>query len=353
VKTEIPNGIAVRPGDATATRTGAGRRANLQFTITFRLVLSLLIAGFVVWSVVQFRADLERLPLADLWNARATILAAAILSALSYALRAVRWKWYLRRLGHNLPTAFLLVSYVAGFAFTLSPAKLGELGRAPYYLARGVPLRDIVAAFGVERLMDLLAITAFASLLITSIPSAGRLIAAAAAVSITALCLFWLMGRRRWGHVAESTPWMPGVIARRWTAAHQYLNIARPLLMGSSFAIGLLLSVAVWGLEALGLRIVASALTPVHIDLQVAIGIYGVSLLAGALSFLPGGLGTTESVMATLLSSRGYSMPAALGLTLTCRVVTLWFGISLGWLAMVTLRLSPLQRAALPARTTI
>jgi uncharacterized membrane protein YbhN (UPF0104 family) len=55
-------------------------------------------------------------------------------SLLNYVLRVVRWRWYLGRLGHPLTVGFSALSYVAGFAFTLSPGKVGEVGRARYYL---------------------------------------------------------------------------------------------------------------------------------------------------------------------------------------------------------------------------
>jgi uncharacterized protein (TIRG00374 family) len=75
-----------------------------------------------------------------------------------------------------------------------------------------------------------------------------------------------------------------------------------------------------------------------HLDLLAGIGIYGVAVLIGGLSFLPGGLGSTEAVMTTLLTIRGYTVSQALAITLTCRLVTLWFAVILGWLAVFALR---------------
>jgi uncharacterized membrane protein YbhN (UPF0104 family) len=61
-------------------------------------------------------------------------------------------------------------------------------------------------------------------------------------------------------------------------------------------------------------------------------------VLIGGLSFLPGGLGSTEAVMTTLLGKMGYALGDALLITLSCRLVTLWLAVILGWLAVLILR---------------
>jgi len=75
-----------------------------------------------------------------------------------------------------------------------------------------------------------------------------------------------------------------------------------------------------------------------------AVGIYAVAVLVGALSFLPGGLGSTEAVMTTLLVAHGTSFGDAVFVTLACRIVTLWLAVVLGWVAVLSLR----QRALAP-----
>jgi uncharacterized protein (TIRG00374 family) len=75
-----------------------------------------------------------------------------------------------------------------------------------------------------------------------------------------------------------------------------------------------------------------------QLSLTSAIGIYGIAMLLGGLSLLPGGLGGTEAVMTALLVTHGFAVSQALLLTLTCRLVTLWFAVCLGWIAVFILR---------------
>ena len=63
-------------------------------------------------------------------------------------------------------------------------------------------------------------------------------------------------------------------------------------------------------------------------------------MLAGALSFLPGGLGGTEVVMGGLLIAFGADGATAVAITLLCRLATLWFAVALGGLAVAVLGLS-------------
>lgn len=57
-------------------------------------------------------------------------------------------------------------------------------------------------------------------------------------------------------------------------------------------------------------------------------------MLAGALSFLPGGLGETGAVMGVLLVTFGANGAAAVAITLLCRIATLWFAVALGGVAV-------------------
>jgi uncharacterized protein (TIRG00374 family) len=70
-----------------------------------------------------------------------------------------------------------------------------------------------------------------------------------------------------------------------------------------------------------------------EIALATAVGIYALGILAGALSFIPGGLGSTEAVLILLLLVAGLDTPDAAAATLICRVATLWFAVLLGILA--------------------
>jgi len=69
-----------------------------------------------------------------------------------------------------------------------------------------------------------------------------------------------------------------------------------------------------------------------HVGIGLAMVIYAVTTIAGALSFLPGGLGVTEGAMTMMLVTGSTQLdPAtALDATLLTRLATLWFAIAIG-----------------------
>jgi glycosyltransferase 2 family protein len=301
------------------------------------------VAAFVLWCALALRRDLTQLSLAPVLRAWDLLLLAALLSLANYALRILRWRSYLARLGHELTLGFSAVSYVAGFAFTVSPGKVGELARARYYRPRGIPVAEVAAAVFVERLVDLLAVVVLAALIVAGAPRYQAAVWGTFCGIAAVLCLLAALPWTRLAAAAGSQAWIPPVLRRPVAAAAGALAAARRLLRVRMLVLGFGLGLLAWSLEGVGLAVLASMFAP-HLSLTAVVGIYAVAVLAGVLSFLPGGLGSTEAVMTALLAARGMPLPQAILLTLICRVVTLWFAVALGWLAVWTLR----DRAAAP-----
>ena len=301
-----------------------------------RVIVYGVVAVFAVWCVVGFWRDIRQIdltPLAQGWHA---VLWATLLSLFNYALRIQRWDMYLRTLGHVMPKRFVGLSFMAGFAFTLSPGKLGEMMRARYYLPRGVPVSAVTGAFFVERLLDLLAMILLAVVVLAELERyrfflwvavflVVGLLACVALVPWPAVAQ-WLSRRphKRLGHAGQSVVSM--------------FVSARSFLSPGMLTIGLLMGLVAWGAEAVGLQLVAEVISPQHLSLPAAMGVYAIAIIVGALSFLPGGLGSTEAVMIALLAAHGFDMPQAILLTLVCRLLTLWLAVLIGWVCVWMLR---------------
>ena len=293
-------------------------------------------ALFAAWCIKAFHHDIVQIDLTPLRAGWSAVAIAAALSLLNYALRVWRWRLYLQRLGHDLPWGFVSLTFMAGFAFTLSPGKLGEMVRARYYLPRGIPVSAVSGAFFVERLLDLavmilLAVAVLAELqayrvfLWVAVGLVGAMLMGVALVPWTRVAA-QLMVVRQSKLVLALRPLVSMLISAR-----QFL--APGLLLS-----GVLMGLVAWGAEAVGLKLVADVIAPLELSVPAAMGIYAIAIIVGALSFLPGGLGSTEAVMAALLFAHGYTMPQAILLTLVCRLLTLWLAVVIGWLCVWALR---------------
>jgi len=268
-----------------------------------------------------------------------TLIAIFALSLVNYLLRFWRWQRYIAAFGHVLPWWRHFLYYLAGFTLTVTPGKAGEAVRSLYLHQYGVTYAQSLAALFVERLLDVLAMSLLALLILLARPDYAWLVAIAWGVT---LGLGWLVTR----------PWLPEQL-RVWGRGHRYgqqfgqlarlLDSAAVLLRPGYLLFGLSLGVLSWGLEGLSLYLIAQEVG-VGVSLEMGIGIYAIAVLAGALSFLPGGLGSTEAVMGVLLVAFGADSASAVAITLLCRIATLWFAVALGGVAVGVLGVGDRQR---------
>lgn len=301
-----------------------------------RVTIYGVLAAFAFWCVAGFRRDIAQIDLAPLASGWMALVVAGVLSLSNYALRVLRWQLYLRRLGHRLPWGFVALTFMSGFAFTLSPGKLGEMVRGRYYASHGIKMSQVTAAFFVERLLDLLAMIVLAAAVLAELQTYASFLWLALALVGTLLAGIGLVP---WARVAERLDAVPhsGLIKVIQTGVHMFVN-ARQFLSPGILLMGLALGLMAWGAEAVGLKVLADAIQPGQISLWGAMGAYSIAIIVGALSFLPGGLGSTETVMAALLLAHGYTMAQAILLTLVCRLLTLWLAVAIGWLCVWLLR---------------
>jgi uncharacterized protein (TIRG00374 family) len=303
-----------------------------------RLLPVILTVAFCGWCLVVLRKDLAQLSPASIARSWQLIVVALLLSLGNYALRAVRWCDYMQRLGHTVPSRLAFISYVAGFAYTLVPGKVGEMIRARYYLPLGVPIGQTAAAFFCERLLDTLVMVLLSALLLAgSFHHTGFIIAVAmlAGSVLAALALLPWTRIAAWVRNADRLPALPRSLLE---SLARTLAATRPLLAPGALVLGFGLGLLAWLLEGIGLGVLARMSPGVELDLVSAVGIYGIAILIGGLTFMPGGLGSAEAAMTALLVSSGFSFTEGLTIALVCRFATLWFAVLLGWIAVAMLR---------------
>lgn len=311
-----------------------------------RWLMPVSVGGLLLYLAVLFWGDRHSLagPAVRVeWGGMAAVLG---LSLLNYALRYWRWHRYLVRLGHRLPVVRHLGIYLAGFALTVSPGKAGESVRAVYLRREGVPVSVSLATLFVERLLDMLAVALLALLLVlaTHTPAHRWLVAAGFLATFAVIFVLahpglppWLRARRVAGGSGRV-----GAVVR---GLAEMLSGARALLRLGWMIEGLLIGLLAWAAEGYGLYLILQ-MFELPIGALFAVGAYSLSLVAGALSFLPGGVGGAEAVLAALLGAAGTPLPTAIAATALCRLATLWFAVVIGLVAMLWLRLSRRRSAA-------
>ncbi|MEQ5801234.1 lysylphosphatidylglycerol synthase transmembrane domain-containing protein [Halomonas sp. H10-9-1] len=262
-------------------------------------------------------------------------LIALSLSLVNYGLRFGRWQLYLSQLGHRVPWSPSLRIYLSGFALTTTPGKAGEAFRGVLLKQRGVPFPATFAAFISERLSDLVAIVLLTLVGLAQYPQArGIVLAGVLGIGVVLACLSsqTLLDRlHRWASARQ------GKLMALVAHASEMLGGARRCHRPGLLGVATVISVVAWGAEALAFYWMLGWLGA-DISLSFAIFVYALSMLAGALSFLPGGLGGAEAVMVSLLVLKGMTMPAAIAATVFIRLATLWFAVVIGLVALIRSR---------------
>jgi glycosyltransferase 2 family protein len=238
--------------------------------------------------------------------------AAAGLTALNYLIRFWRWQRYLRRLEISVPPGRSLAIFVAGLTMTITPAKLGELLKCGL-LRRSfaVPVRRSASVVLAERVTDATGVVVLA---VAGGAGTDRwpllVLALAAVVVVVGVVRSPLLGR--FARLGEAPA-------------------AARALLGTRLLVGMTaVSALSWFCECLAAYVCIRGLR-LNLSLADTIAVFSLGSLAGALSFLPGGLGVAETSMTGLIRVLGdVSRAGAAAATVLIRLATLWFAVALG-----------------------
>jgi uncharacterized protein (TIRG00374 family) len=258
-----------------------------------------------------------------------------LLSALSYMLRYARWHWLLYRAGHCVKIGPGFLSYISGFAFTATPGKIGELVRIRYLTRQGVTHSRVISAFVFERAFDLIVVLSIASLASAQF---GFLPYVAIFVTLVVSAVVVL---------ARNPKWVNFIAAhfrlRRWRRLSRLVRVIRDGVTGIKvwndpldIVVSVILGLLAWGSISMAFVILLD-FVGVAIPFTVAIAIYPLSMLAGAASMLPGGVGSTEATIVGMLSFFGVPVGVAISAAVGIRLATLWFAIFCGFISMFIL----------------
>lgn len=293
-----------------------------------------------VYLLALWYLDRDKHVLSRLGDLAGPLAVCALLVLCSYLLRYQRWHVLLRVQGHPVASWRAgLVAYLAGFAFTASPGKAGELLRIRYFSRLGIPSRATLATFVYERGLDLAVITLLGTGAAGLVPLFGAL-TGIVMILLVGLCL--LAAWPRLQALARAViARLPGPRVRQLCGflldgVCGLRPLLRPGLTLASTAYG----AAAWLLTAAAFAWLCHCLG-IALSWQHALAIYPLAMLVGALSFVPGGVGTTEAAIVLMLTSTGAGLEVAVAAAIGIRLASLWLAVVVGMLAMGSLEARP------------
>ena len=302
-----------------------------------RIIIALLL-GVVVYGAFVGLTGYRRIQVSlTHFQYRAFALALALASG-NYAVRVLKWEYYLARLGiqgiGKLDSALIFLS---GFVLTVTPDKIGEIFKS-VVLARthNVSAARTAPIVVAERLTDLIGIIILIIIGTTGF-SGGTLWAGIGAV-LALMGMILVVWQRPQQLLLNWTETGPRRL-RKWTPkVGEALTSLRVLAGPGALLWPSLLSVIAWGFEGLALYYILVGFGVVA-GVPAVVFFYSTATLAGAVIPVPGGLGVTETMIQEQLVQLGDVTPGtATAAMILVRFATLWWAVVVGFIALGILR---------------
>lgn len=308
-------------------------------TLTRRLSIGLLF-GFAVLLILALAGDLGKVSTQVLrfrWGLFPLVIA---LTLFNYLLRFFKWHLYLRQVGsRGVGMTESARLFVAGFPLAITPGKVGEAFKGVWVnQADGTPVARGVSVVAAERISDGLAVLALSTLGVIAFSQywpafatiLGLLLALVVVSQIRPLALY-LIG------IVERLP----LLKRLTQGLHEFYEgsflLFRPKILLAAVVLGMIS----WLGEGTGMYVILLGLgiSPSWEVFSIAVFVLSFSIVIGAASALPGGLGASEaSIAGMLVLLLGLSSDVSAAATLLIRLATLWFGVALGLIVWATSR---------------
>lgn len=292
--------------------------------------------GMAVVIAISFAADFKN-TVSALRSFKVVYLPLILgLTFVNYLLRFVKWHFFLKLINVTISLNDSFIIFLSGLAMTITPGKAGELLKSLLLKElKGVAVSRTAPVVFAERLSDgfgliVLSLTGVAffkhggaALLAVALLLAGMLMV----IKVPALYVPCI-------RLCAKIP-----VVKRFTGfIENLLNSADRLMTLKSLLFTIAISVVSWSFESVAFYFVFVGLG-FKVSILVATFTLAFSSIVGSVSMLPGGLGAAEgSIMGLLVKLANVPSGIAAVATILIRFCTLWFGVAVGLLAILSSR---------------
>jgi uncharacterized protein (TIRG00374 family) len=301
-----------------------------------RLVPAILAAVFLFGLASLVLATGWRETLASIRQVAAWQVAVLLaLSLLNYALRTLRWRVFTTALRLGTSIRQDLRHYMAGFAMTVTPGRIGELVRLRWIgRETGHGLDRTAPLMLMDRASDLAAIALLLALALGlgtgGRGTGGRGIDGAIAAAVLALAAALVLTRPALLERGAELGWrLTGIRPRLFARLRRAGAALRPFSQPSVLVPAIALGMVGWFAEGWSLHLLLGWMGH-DIGLWPAVAVFVFATLTGGATGMPGGLGGAEAAMVALLSLQGVPLDISIPATAIIRLTTLWFAILIG-----------------------
>ena len=301
----------------------------MKFNKKFLIVL---IGCIIVYSLFLILSDFSKLSEEILDFEIMYLPLILILVPLGWLALYFRWTILLKNSGYKLPHKKNFQIFLSGFPLSITPGKVGELLKCELLKENfNMPRKITAPIILVERLYNAVGIVIISSLGIWYFDFSGTviLIASCALIGI----FIALRSKSLFSSLINKTSKIKYLskFSDSFSDSYEVINHS---IKPKIFIISSLLSAIYWILESVAVYFVFKSFGIDFLELYNVVLAYTSSIILGVASFVPGGIGVSESTLISLLSIHGLSLSTAITLTLFIRMFTLWYSVFVGFIAL-------------------
>ena len=244
----------------------------------------------------------------------------------------IKWHFLLKNSEIDIPLTKNISVFLSGTAFEITPGQIGILMKSQILkTSSNIPRTKTAPIVLVEKVYDL--IGAILAAIIGIIILGMDLYLITIAILILAIIFFFMYYR------PASELFFKRITKTKFFSKYiENISESYEIVQKSTnvkvATICILLAVTYWFIIS-----AAAYYTLIGFDINIldylqVLAIYTTSTLLGAISFIPGGIGITEGTLTGLFTLEGIDVSTALILSVVIRILTLWYSVCVGFIAL-------------------
>ena len=296
-----------------------------------RLIL-IFIAAIGIYAIFLFLSDFSIIS-EKISNFKINYLPLILLLvSVSWIPIIIKWHFLLKNCELDVPLTKSIAVFFAGIAFEITPGQIGTLMKSQILKTScNIPRTKTVPIVVVEKMYDLIGAILASIIGIVILGMDFYLIIIA--ILFLAVIFFFMYYR------PASEIFFKRITKTKFFSKHvdnitEFHTIIQKSTHVKVATICILLSVTYWFIISIAVYYVLMAFDVNVLDYLTILAIYTTSILLGAISFIPGGIGVTEGSISGLFTLNGIDISTALILSVMIRVFTLWYSVGIGFISL-------------------
>ena len=244
----------------------------------------------------------------------------------------IKWHFLLKNSEVDIPLTKSIAVWFAGVAFEITPGQIGALIKSQILkTSSNIPRTKTVPIIVIEKVYDL--IGAILASVIGIIILGMEFYLIIIAISGLVVIFFFMY------HKPASELFFNRITKLKFFSKYvenisEFYEIVKKSTNVKAATICILLALTYWFMVSAAAYYTLIAFDVNILDYLKVLAIYTTSALLGAISFIPGGIGITEGTLTGLFTLEGIDVSTALILSVIIRILTLWYSVCVGFIAL-------------------